>query len=57
MIEYEAWWETICIQVLLKTIEQRVIHFWYPKMCLVSHISKTIQRIGLGDNFATDIFE
>jgi hypothetical protein len=27
MIEYEAWWETICIQVLLKTIEQRVIHF------------------------------
>ena len=25
MIEFEAWWETICIQALRKTIEQSVI--------------------------------
>jgi hypothetical protein len=42
MIEFEAWWETIGIQALRKTIEQCVIHFGYPKMRLVSHISESI---------------
>jgi len=56
-IEFEAWWETIGIQVLRKTIEQCVIHFGYPKMHLVSHISESIRRMGSGDNFTTDISE
>jgi hypothetical protein len=55
LIEFEAWWETISIQVLWKTIEQRVIHFGYPKMHVVSHISESIHRMGSGDNVTTDI--
>ena len=57
LIEFEAWWETIGIQALRKSIEQRVIHFGYPKMHLVSHISESIRRMGSGDNFTTDISE
>jgi len=55
LIEFERWWNAIHIQELRKTIEQRVIHFGYPKMHLVSHISKAIRRIGSGDNLTTDI--
>jgi len=29
LIEFDAWWETIGIQALRKTIEQCVIYFWY----------------------------
>jgi hypothetical protein len=43
LIEFEAWWETVGIQALQKMIEQRVIHFGYPKMHLVSHISGSIR--------------
>jgi len=57
LIEFEAWCETIGIQALRKTIEQRVIHFGHPKMHLVSHISESFQRMGSGDNFTTDISE
>jgi len=57
LIEFEAWWETIGIQAHRKSIEQRVIHFGYPKMHLVSHISESIRRMGSGDNFTTDISE
>jgi len=57
LIEFEAWWETIGIQALRKTIQQRVIHFGYPMMHLVSHISESIRRIDSGDNFTTDISE
>jgi hypothetical protein len=39
LIEFEAWWVTMCILALRKSIEQHVIHFGYPKMHLVSHIS------------------
>ena len=55
--EFEAWWETIDIQALQKTIKQHVIHFGYPKMHLVSHISESIRRMGSGDIFTPDIFE
>jgi len=57
LIEFEAWWETIGILALRKTIEQHVIHFGYPKMHLVSHISKSIWQKGSSDNFTTDISE
>jgi hypothetical protein len=43
LIEFECWWETIVIQVLQKSIEQRVIHFGYPKMHHVSHISESLR--------------
>jgi len=56
-IEFEAWYETIGIQALQKAIEQRIIHFGYPKMHLVSHISQSICRMGSGDTFITDISE
>jgi len=55
IIEFEAWWEPIGIQALWRTIEQRVIHFGYPKMHIVSHISVSIRWMGSGDNFTTDI--
>jgi len=57
MIESEAWWETIGIQALRKSIEQHVIHFGYPKRYPVSHISESIWRMGSGDNFTRDISE
>jgi len=57
LIEFEAWWETIGIQALRKSIEQHIIHFGYPKMHLVSHISESIRQMGSGDNFTTDISE
>jgi hypothetical protein len=57
MIEFHTWWETIGIHALWETIEQRVIHFGYPKMYLVSHNSESIRRMRSGDNFTTDISE
>ena len=57
LIQLEALWQTISVQELWKTIEQHVIHFGYPQMNLVSHISQSIQRMGSGDNFTTDISE
>jgi hypothetical protein len=57
LIECEAWWETICIQVLWKAIEQHVIHFGYPKMHLFSHLSQSIRRMGSGANFSPEISE
>jgi len=57
MIEFEAWGEIIGIQALWEIIEQRGIHFGYPKMHLVSHILESIRRMGSGDHFKTDISE
>jgi hypothetical protein len=55
LIEFKAWWQAIGVQELRKTIKQRVFHFGYPKMYLVSNISESIQRMGSGDNFTTNI--
>jgi len=55
LIEFEPWWRAISVQELRKTIEQHVLHFRYPKMHLVSHISESIRQMGSGDNFTTDI--
>jgi hypothetical protein len=41
LMEFEAWWQSISIQELQQPIKQRVIHFRYPKMHLVSHISES----------------
>jgi len=57
MIEFEARRETLGIQALQKTIEQREIHSGYPKMHFVSHISKSIYQMGSGDDFTTDMSE
>jgi hypothetical protein len=57
LIECEVRRQPICIHELQKTTEQRVIHFGYPKMHLVSHISEAIWRMGSSDNFTTDISE
>jgi len=57
LVQFEAWWPTIRVQELRKTIEQRVIHFGYPKMHLWSHISQWIRQMGSGDNMTTDISE
>jgi len=54
LIEFEAWWQGIGVQELWKTIELRVIHFGYPKMHPVSHVSESIWRMGSGDIFTTD---
>jgi hypothetical protein len=35
LIEFEAWWETISIQALQKTIKECIIHFRYPKIHFV----------------------
>jgi len=57
LIEFEAWWETIGIQALRKTIEPHMINSTYPKMHLFSHVSEWICWIGSGHNFTTDISE
>jgi len=55
LIEFKAWWWAIGVQELWKPIKQHVIHFFYPKMHLMSHISESIWWMGSGDNFTTDI--
>jgi len=57
IINCEAKWQAIGIHELRKTIEQCIIPFGYPKIQLVSHMSHSIQRMVLGDNFTTDISE
>ena len=57
MIEFEASWKPISVQELWKSIEQRVIHFRYPKRHLVSYISECIRRMGSGNNFTTSLSE
>jgi len=56
LIVFKACWESISIQALRKTIEQRVFHFSYPEMHLVSYISESFGRMDSGDNFTTDLF-
>jgi len=55
LVQCEAWWRSIGIHNLWKTIKQRVIHFGYPTMHLVSYISESIWRMGFSDNFTTNI--
>jgi len=55
LIEYEAWWETIAIQALQKTIEKCVINFKYRKIHLLRHICEAINQIDTGDNCTTVI--
>jgi len=57
LVKFEAWWQAIGVQELRKTIKQCVIHFRYPKMHFVSHISESIRRMGSSDNVTTDISE
>ena len=57
LIEFEAWWQAIGIQEHWKTIEQQIIHFGYPKIHRMSHISESIRRMGSGDFFTTNISE
>jgi len=57
VIEFDAWWETIGIQVLLTTFKQHIIHFRYSKMYHVRHISLSIWQMSSGDHFTTDISE
>jgi hypothetical protein len=57
LIEFEALWETIGIKALRKSFDQRVIHFGYPKLHLVSYISESIQHMGSSDNFTTNCSE
>jgi len=57
LVEFESWWQAIGVQELWQTIQQRVIHFGYPKINLVSHISESIRRISSGNNSTSDISE
>jgi len=56
-IKFEAWWETIGIQAIRKTIAQCILYFRYPNIPLVSHISESIQPMGYSDNITTEISE
>jgi hypothetical protein len=57
LVEFEGWWQGIGFQEIRKTMEQDVIHYENRMMHLVSHISQSIQRMGSGGNFTTDISE
>jgi len=57
MIEFEGWWKAIGNQELRETIKQHVIHFGYPNMHHVSHISESIWPMASGDNFTAYISE
>ena len=56
-VKFESWWDTIGIQMLRNTVSQIVIHLWYPKLHLLSHISESIQQMGSSDTFTSDISE
>jgi len=43
MVQSEAWVQKIGVQELRKRIQQHEIHFRYPKMYLVSHISESMR--------------
>jgi len=57
LVQFAAWWQAIGIQELRKAIKQRLIHFGYPEMHLVSHTSESILQMGYGDNFTNNISE
>jgi hypothetical protein len=57
MAEFETSWKQHSILELQKVPEHQKVHFGYPKMHLVIHISESIRRMGSGDNFTTDIPE
>jgi hypothetical protein len=42
MAEFETLWEQHGIHELRKALEHQIVHFGYPKMHLVSHISESI---------------
>lgn len=54
LLEFKAWWQAIGSQKLWNTIEQHVIHFWYPKVHHLIHISGSILRMGCGNDSITD---
>jgi hypothetical protein len=54
LIQCGAWWKATSIQALQKTIEH-VTHIGYPNIHHLSHISGSIQCMGSGDNFTSDI--
>jgi len=56
-MKFETCWQAIGVLEIKKTIEQSVIHFGYPMMHLICHISELIRRMGSGYNFTTDISE
>jgi len=55
LTQFIASWQAIGIQEHRKRIQQPVIHFRYPKMHLVSHISESIRRECSLDNLACNI--
>jgi len=57
LIEFEAWWVTIAIQELQKTVELCIVHFGHSKRRLLSPISDSIWQMGSGANFCTNISE
>jgi len=57
LIEYKVWWNSLVFQELRKAIEQCVIHFSYPTMHHVSHISLSIRCMDSADNFTTTLSE
>jgi hypothetical protein len=57
LIECEAWWQAMRFQEVQNSMEQCVIHFGYPKMHHMSHISVLFQYVGSGNTFPTDISE
>jgi len=57
LVEYDAACHWSGVQELWKTIKQRVIHFGYPKMHHVNHISESIRWMGSGYHITTYISE
>jgi hypothetical protein len=57
MIDFYAGLESIGIHALRKRIEQRINHFGYPKMHLLSHTSESIRWMGSDDNFTINLSE
>jgi len=51
LVECKDWWQAMGVQELRNTINQCVIHFGYPQMDLVNHISESIGRNGFRRQF------
>jgi hypothetical protein len=57
LIEFEAWGQAISIHMFLKSMAKDEIHFQFPKMIVLSHISESIWWMGFGDNVTTNLSE
>jgi hypothetical protein len=57
LIKFEVWWQAFGVLEHQKTIQQHIMHLRYPKIHLLSKMSKSIWQMGSGDTSITNVSE